>query len=214
MPTFNNTALTECAEAMLTFNKTTLTVACFFFNHIISRFCMPKQLVSDHDKNFKNEISEEFSSLLKLRHEFMTPYYPQFNGQVEAINKIVKTILQRTIDKNRSNWQNHLYLTLWAYQTTIKMTTDFNPFHLVHGVEVFLPIECEIPTLHTVINLLLEPTASEQHLHLLKRLDKDRRATLQQNQAMKRHSKTAYDRHVYPRTFYEGDLVLSYDLVK
>lgn len=71
---------TKQVEAMETFNNTTLTFSSFIFNHIISRFGIPNQLVSDHSKHFKNEIFEELSSLLKFWHEFTAPYYPQANG--------------------------------------------------------------------------------------------------------------------------------------
>jgi hypothetical protein len=37
---------------MPTFNNTADTAMCFFFNHIISRFGAPLQLVSDHGKHF------------------------------------------------------------------------------------------------------------------------------------------------------------------
>ena len=39
----------------------------------------------------------ELTAKLGLSHESYTPYYPQSNGQVEAINKILKRILQRMI---------------------------------------------------------------------------------------------------------------------
>ena len=47
-----------------------------------------------------------------------------------------------------------LFSALWAYPTTMKIAIGFTPFHLVHGVEATLPIECEIPTLRTAIELL------------------------------------------------------------
>jgi len=40
-----------------------------------------------------------------------------------------------------------LFLALWAYRTTVKTSTGFTPFQLVYGLEVVLPIECEIPSL-------------------------------------------------------------------
>jgi transposase InsO family protein len=36
----------------------------------------------------------ELKSKLGLRQEHSLPYYPQANGQVEAMNKSLKTILQ------------------------------------------------------------------------------------------------------------------------
>lgn len=66
---------TKWVEAIPTFNCSAMTVTRFFFNHVISHFGVPKQLISDHGKHFENEIFEELSSLLGFRHEFATPYY-------------------------------------------------------------------------------------------------------------------------------------------
>jgi len=72
------------------------------------------------------------------------------------MNKSLKTILQKTIDKNRSNWHIMLYPTLWAYRTSVKTATNFTPFQLVYGLESIFPIECEILSLKLAVELLLE----------------------------------------------------------
>jgi hypothetical protein len=63
-------------------------------------------------------------------------------------------MLQHTVNKHKTNWHHMLFSALWAYRTAVKTTTSFTPFHLVHGIEATLPIECEIPTLCTAIELL------------------------------------------------------------
>jgi hypothetical protein len=83
-------------------------------------------------------------------------------------------MLQRMVNKHKTNWHHMLFSTLWDYCTAIKMATGFTPFHLVHGVEATLPIECKIPTLHTAIELLLDTAPMEQHLMNLESLDEDR----------------------------------------
>ena len=70
-------------------------------------------------------------------------YYPQANGQVEAVNKSLKSILQRTITESKNNWNIMLYPNFWAYRTVIKTATNFSAYQLVHGVESVLPVECE-----------------------------------------------------------------------
>jgi hypothetical protein len=92
-----------------------------------------------------------------------------------SINKVLKTMLQRTVDKHKTNWHHMIFPSLWAYRTTVKTTTCFTPFHLVHDIESILPIECEIPTLRTTIELFPNTPPLEKRLLALESLDEDRR---------------------------------------
>ena len=58
----------------------------FTFNHIIARFEVPKQLVTDHGSHFQNAMMTELSTQLGFRQEHSLPYYPQANGQVALIS--------------------------------------------------------------------------------------------------------------------------------
>eukprot|EP00253_Pinus_taeda_P001626 PITA_01626 len=60
----------------------------------------------------------ELATKLGLSHHGSTPYYPQANGQVEAINKVLKHMLQRMIGVHKWNWHLILYSALWAYRTS------------------------------------------------------------------------------------------------
>jgi hypothetical protein len=203
---------TNWAKAMPTLNNTANNAAHFFFNHVISRFRVPLQLVSDHGKNFENKLFVKLSSNLGFSHEFTSPYYPQSNGQVEVINKVLKTMLQRTVNKHKTNWHHMLFSTLWVYRTTDKTATGFTPFHLVHGVEDTLPIECKILTLCTAIEILPDIDPMEQFLLNLESLDEDHWSSLQNNEATKKLSKATFDRHVNLHSFNKGDLILAYEI--
>jgi hypothetical protein len=203
---------TKWVKAMSTFNNTTNTAMHFFFNHVISLFGVPLQLVFDHMKHFENEIFIKLSSRLGFSHEFTSPYYPQSNIQVEDVNKVLKTMLQCTINKHKTKWHHMLFSTPWAYHTTIKISTSFTPFHLVHGVEATLPIECKIPTLCTTIELLPDTAPMEKCLLNLESLDEDCQSSLQNNESAKKWSKATFDCHVNLHSFNEGDLILVYDI--
>jgi len=69
----------------------------FFFNHVVARFGVPQAIVTDHGSHFHNHMMTELTAKLGLSHDSSTAYYPQANGQVEAINKILKQMLQRMI---------------------------------------------------------------------------------------------------------------------
>ena len=132
MPTLNNSG-----------EMTTL----FFFNHVVARFSVPQAIVTDHVSHFRNHMMAELNAKLGLLHDSSTPYYPQANGQVETINKVLKRMLQRMIGVHKQNWNLILYSALWAYRTSVRNATGFTPFQLVYGLEAILLIQCEISSL-------------------------------------------------------------------
>ena len=120
-------------------------------------------------------------------------------------------MVQRTMNKHKTNWNHMLFTALWAYMTVAKIETGFTPFHLIHSEEVFLLIECQILYLHLTIEILHGTTPLEQRLVILECLNGDNDVALQTIEATKKHTKSQYDRKVHPRVFHEGDLVLVYD---
>jgi len=88
---------------MPTFNNIVKTVALFLFNHIITCFGVPQTIVTDHGSHFRDHMMVELTSKLGLRHEKSIPFYPQSNGQVEGINKVLITMLRRMIGIHKTN---------------------------------------------------------------------------------------------------------------
>ena len=149
--------------------------------------------------------------MLHLDHEWSSPYYPQANGQVESINQILKTMLQRMVGKHKSNWHIQLFSALWAYWTSTKTATGFTPFQLVYGLEAVISIECEIPSLKLTIDLLPYTSKEEQCLFYLSHLDEIRQDASLANESHQKLIKKKYNIFVCPRVFSEGDMVLVYD---
>eukprot|EP00253_Pinus_taeda_P024306 PITA_24306 len=83
---------TKWAEAMPTLSEDSHTVAQFLFNHVISRFGVPQAIIIDHGKHFRNDMMTKLTTQLGLWHDSSTSYYPQGNGQVEAIDKATPPI--------------------------------------------------------------------------------------------------------------------------
>ena len=156
----------------------------------------------------------ELTDQLGLRHDSSTPYYPQANGLVEAINKVLIIMIRRIIGIHRSNWHNMLFSALWAYQTSVKTSTGFTPFQLVYGLEAVLPIECEIPSLQIAIELLPATSEEEKRLLYLAQLEENQHDAALAIETHTKWIKAQYDQNVTPRIFLEGDLVLLYDQEK
>ena len=83
----------------------------------------------------------------KKDHRKTTPYHPHTNGQTERVNRILVSILRKTIHDSKRDWDVKLTVALWAYRTTFKVTTQATSFSLVYGLEATLPIEFEVESL-------------------------------------------------------------------
>ena len=104
--------VTKWVEAIPTYVEDGKTVALFLFNHVIARFGVPQAIVTDHRSHFRNQMMVELSANLGFHHENSTLYYPQANVQVEAINKVLKTMLRRMVGYQKSNWHFTLFSAL------------------------------------------------------------------------------------------------------
>jgi hypothetical protein len=58
---------TKWVKAMPTFNNDGETAALFIFNHIVARFGIPKEIVTDHDSRFQNKMMIELTSKLGFK---------------------------------------------------------------------------------------------------------------------------------------------------
>jgi hypothetical protein len=94
---------TKWDESMPSVKSNGKTANFLVFNQIISWFVIPSEIVTDHGSHFQNEMMIELVSKLGFKHDHSSPYYPQENGQVEAINKSLNTILQKTVSRSNSN---------------------------------------------------------------------------------------------------------------
>jgi hypothetical protein len=156
---------------MPTFLNDGRIAALFLFNHIITCFGVPCAIVTDHGAHFKNQMMSELHVKLGFLHENSSPYYPQANEQVEAINKVLKTMIQCMEGENKKSWHLQLFSSLWAYRTSVKTSTGFTLFQLVYGIESILPIECEIPSLKLKVELLPHTSAEEERFLYLSKMD-------------------------------------------
>ena len=145
--------------------------------------------------------------MLNCEHQYASSYYPQGNGKLEVVNKIIKTMLQWTIGNHKNKWHRMFFSSLWSYCMPTKTANGFTPFHFVNEVESVIPIECYIPSLHLAKEILLYTLSLEEDLLLLEQINEDRRVSLQAIEATKTSSKSHFDSHVHPCTFSEGDLV-------
>nr|GEY01408.1 DNA-directed DNA polymerase [Tanacetum cinerariifolium] len=86
-------------------------------DQVIQRFGTPRAIISDRGTYFCNDQFAKVMLKFGVTHRLATPYHPQTSGQVEASNRGLKRILERTVGENRASWSDKLDDALWAFRT-------------------------------------------------------------------------------------------------
>ncbi|KAL5545155.1 hypothetical protein UlMin_008939 [Ulmus minor] len=138
--------LQEVHEGVCGNHSSEQNVTNFIWKHIICRFGIPRELVSDHGTQFENEKLRSICRNLGITKSFSSPAHPKSNGQVEAVNKTIKYTLKKKFEKSKGAWVDELPLVIWSYRTSFRTTTEETPFSLAYGIDAVVLVELGIPT--------------------------------------------------------------------
>ena len=70
----------------------------FVWRNIVTRFGTPYTLISDNGLQFESKAFRQYCSDLSIKNRYSTPAYPQGNGQVETVNKVIVNGLKKRLD--------------------------------------------------------------------------------------------------------------------
>ncbi|XP_050877722.1 uncharacterized protein LOC127081513 [Lathyrus oleraceus] len=87
----------------------------------------------DQGSVFLGQKMQKFVGDTGFRLVTSTPYYAQANGQVEAVNKVIISLIKKHVCKKPKNWHKTLDQILWACRTSPKEATSSMPFRLTFG---------------------------------------------------------------------------------
>ena len=83
--------------------------------------------MTDQGTQFKSKLVQNIMEEYKIKHRKSTTYHPQENKQVEATNKVLEAILNKTIHLHRRDRVEEIREALWAYRTKWRNTTRHTP---------------------------------------------------------------------------------------
>ena len=121
----------------------------FVWTNILTRFGVPRTLISDNSLQFDSKSFRRYCCDLGITNRYSTPAYPQGNGQIEVVNKVIVNGLKKGLDDAKRKWVEELPHVLWMYQTTPRRSIGETPFSMTYGAEVVIPLETGFPTLKT-----------------------------------------------------------------
>ena len=182
-------------------------VATFIKSHIIYRYGVPHELISDRGVHFRGEV-DTLLQRYGIQHLKSSAYRPQTNGAVKAANKNIKRILRKMIETSQ-DWSEKLPFTLWAYRTSFHTFIGATPYFIVYGMETVLPVEIEMGSLRvTLEQQISEAEWVHSWLDQLSLLDERRLRAADHIQAYQRKMARSFKKRVKPRPLQRGDLVL------
>ena len=99
---------------------------------------------------FDSKSFRRYCCDLDIKNRYSTPAYPQGNRQVEAVNKVIVSGLQKRLDDVKEKWVEELSHVLWTYRTTPRKSTGETPFSMTYGAQAVIPLKTGFPTLRTI----------------------------------------------------------------
>ncbi|XP_050368898.1 uncharacterized protein LOC126786994 [Argentina anserina] len=138
---------TKWVEAIPVRTTSSEVITDFIFKYIITRYGIPECLVADRGVGFMAEKTQKFLASYGIKFMHSSPYYAQANGQAEASNRVIMSILKRMLDANPRSWHTELDHTLWAYRTSKRTLTGTTPYALMYGHDAVLPMEINVQSL-------------------------------------------------------------------
>ena len=121
----------------------------FLWKNIVTRFGVPHTLISDNNLQFDSKAFRRYCCDLGITNRYSTPAYPQGNGQIEAVNKVIVNGLKKRLDDTKRKWMEELSHILWTYWTMPCKSTRETPFSMTYGAKAVIPLETGFPTLRT-----------------------------------------------------------------
>ena len=166
----------------------------------------PHTLISNNGLQFDSKAFRRYYFDLGITNRYSTLAYPQGNGQVEVVNKVIINELKKRLDDAKGRWVEELPHILWTYRTTPRRSTRETPFSMTYEVEAVIPIETSFLTLRTSTFTL---SNNEELLgKSLDLIEETREKAMIQLAYCHQKLKQGYDANVKLRPLAPGDLVL------
>ena len=136
-------------EALPCKNNTAATTARLLFDHVFSRFGLPKTIDSDSGSHFIGEVTKELCKALGIQQRFHIAGHPEASGAIERTNRTLKEALRKMVKSSGKDWDVKLPIILMAIRGT-RAVHGYSPHQVMTGRKMVLPenlwLDTSLPT--------------------------------------------------------------------
>lgn len=134
------------AQAYLVKDGTSLSILSKI-RHFFAHHNIPKKIVCDEGKEFKNKTFQEYCRMNKIELHFTTVNNPNSNSPVERLHSTLLEKLRILRLKNSQDLPSNLMISaVCIYNQSIHSATGFAPFHLLYGpYEKLIEFDIDMP---------------------------------------------------------------------
>jgi len=175
------------------------------YEHWISLFGAPIEIISDNGTSFKNALKNELCELLGIKEIYSPPYYPQANGLVERLFRTAKTLIKSVVADNHKDWDEVLPTVNMALRNSISRSTSCTPYEVMFGKTARLPLDWQFCKRYVNQEDLLE---SEYVIRLQRRLHEIEEIVRKNLVSTLKKQADYYNKRNLHKAFNVGDLVL------
>lgn len=171
---------------------TSKVVMRFLWKNVICRYGIPQIVALGNGRRFDSNHYREWCIELKIKMKYSSLGHLQANGQAEATNKALLSIMKKRLKEKKGEWAEELPGVPWAYRTSVKTPKGESPFMLAYWCEA-VPSKVGLPSFWTLHFLAPQNSKAMEEARML-------------------HEKTKaeqyFNKKVKPMTFKIGHLVL------
>lgn len=125
-------------------NQTSAQVARALVQRVITKFGVPKMLISDQGGSFTAELIAQLCKFLHIRKIQTTGFHPQSNGRLERVHSTVAKMLSHFVNRHQTNWDELLPCVTMAYNSQEHESTGYSPYELLFGRKMVAPLESDL----------------------------------------------------------------------
>jgi len=183
-------------------NKTCTAVQLtdLFIKEIVSKYGVPKGIVSDRGSVFTSAYWSSFCHETQVKRRLSTAFHPQTDGQTERQNQTLEQYLRCYCCEQQDDWASLLPLAEFASNNSKSATLGVSPYYALMGYNPSLTVDLT----RDESSGGGVPAAEER----AKRLRSEREALEERWRKAQEAQARAYNKNHTPKMYNVGDLVL------